>query len=214
MLLSETAALLAARLPPPEHSGGEVERVTREVLNRPEFREPKPSLLVRAREWVLDQFGRLLANLFQGGRGSIIGWALLALVVALVVYLVVRFARGVTRDPELAAAGPTGTRRTATDWRAEAAAHEAKGEWRQALRCRYRALVADLAARGLVDEIPGRTAGEYRVEVARNVPAASADFAGATELFELAWYGNRPTGEPEADRFRDLADRVLVGAGR
>jgi hypothetical protein len=51
-----------------------------------------------------------------------------------------------------------------------------------------------LAARGLVEEVPGRTAGEYRREVGRAVPAAAADFAGATELFEVAWYGRSDTG--------------------
>jgi hypothetical protein len=80
------------------------------------------------------------------------------------------------------------------------------------LRCRYRALVADLAGRGLVDEVPGRTTGEYRAEVGENVPRVAPEFAGATELFEAAWYGNRPTGEEESQRFRRLADQVMAGA--
>ncbi|MBV9410730.1 MAG: DUF4129 domain-containing protein, partial [Acidimicrobiia bacterium] len=95
------------------------------------------------------------------------------------------------------------------DWRAEAEAHERAGEWRQAVRCRYRALVADLAGRGILNEVPGRTAGEYRRELGDALPAASPQFAGATELFEGAWYGHRPTGEADAAHFRDLADRVL-----
>ena len=57
-----------------------------------------------------------------------------------------------------------GGARTAAQWRAEAAAHDAAGRWREALRCRYRALVAELAGRGLVEEIPGRTSGEYRIQ--------------------------------------------------
>jgi hypothetical protein len=40
------------------------------------------------------------------------------------------------------------------------------------------------------------------------------EFGGATELFELAWYGNRATGAPESSRFKDLAERVMAGAAR
>ena len=56
-----------------------------------------------------------------------------------------------------------------------------------------------------------RTAGEYRAEVAETVPGVASEFAGATELFERAWYGNRPTGADEAAHFRDLETRVLTG---
>jgi hypothetical protein len=104
--------------------------------------------------------------------------------------------------------------RPPTDWQAEALAHESAGEWREALRCRYRAMVAALAARGLIDEVPGRTSGEYRAVVTRSVPGAAPDFSGATELFERAWYGGKPTGPEDSARFRELSERVLVGAGR
>jgi hypothetical protein len=57
--------------------------------------------------------------------------------------------------------------------------------------------------------VPGRTAGEYRGEVRRNLPDAAADFAGATELFELAWYGRGETGPQQASRLRELSGLVL-----
>ena len=75
-------------------------------------------------------------------------------------------------------------------------------------------MVADLAARGVVDEVPGRTAGEYRTAVTRSTPAAAPDFSVATELFERAWYGAKPTGPDDSARFRELSERVLMGAGR
>jgi hypothetical protein len=188
-----------------------VRRTVHEVLSRPEFRPPEQPLLQRAVGWVLDQLGSLLASLLGGGAGPVVGLVLLAAIVGLVVVVAARFSRGLTRDPELAAARPPATGRPAAEWRAEAEAAERAGQWRAALRCRYRALVADLAQRGLVDEVPGRTAGEYRVEVGRNAPTVAADFSRATDLFELAWYGNRATGVDEARRFRALADRVLAG---
>src|SRR6266508_4274462 len=67
-----------------------------------------------------------------------------------------------------------------------------------------------LAVLGVVAEVPGRTSGEYRGEVSRNLPNASEAFAGATEVFDRAWYGRQPTGEGEATSFRDLAGRVLA----
>jgi hypothetical protein len=196
-------------LPEPEHDPGEVRDATRRVLRRPEFQPAQRSGVQIAWEWLLLQLGILLGLLASGGAGSIIGLVVVLLIMAALFLLIVWFSRGITRDPAIAAALPAVPRRSGASWRAEAEAHERAGEWRQAVRSRYRALVADLAARGLVDEIPGRTAGEYRGEVRRNVPAAAAEFADATDLFELAWYARWPTGPDDATRLRALSDQVL-----
>jgi hypothetical protein len=195
-------------LPVPTRDPQQVREVVREVLARPEFRPPERSLVERAYDWVLEVIGRLLGAIAGSGAGGIVGLVLLALVLAGVGVLVARFSRGLTPSAEVAAV-PVGRRRSAADWRADAEAQERAGAWREAVRSRYRALVADLAAHGLVEEVPGRTAGEYRREVGRAVPAAAADFAGATELFEVAWYGRSDTGAREAAHLRDLSDRVL-----
>jgi hypothetical protein len=187
----------------------QVREVVREVLSRPEFRPPQRSLTERLFDSVLELIGRLLAALGGSGAGGIVGLILLALVLVGVGVLAARFSRGLTPSPEVAAAVPGGRRRSAAEWRAEAEAHERAGAWREAVRSRYRALVADLAARGLVEEVPGRTAGEYRRQVGRALPEAATDFAGATELFEVAWYGRSGTGAGDAAHLRDLADRVL-----
>lgn len=200
------------RLAIPPHTADDARRAARSVLGRAEFDEPPTPLLERLQEALFELVGRLLARIVEGATGSPIGWLVTALVAAALVALVVRFARGVTRDPAREAAGGPVARRAARDWRAEAAALEGAGEWRAALRCRYRALVADLAARGLVDEVPGRTAGEYRAEVAENVPLVAEPFAGATTLFERAWYGGAAVGAGDASRFRALESQVLEGA--
>jgi Domain of unknown function (DUF4129) len=199
-------------LPVPVHDPDQVREVTREVLSRPEFRPPERSLLEQLVDWVLELVGRLLAALGGSGAGGIVGLVLLALVLVGVGVLAARFSRGLTPSPEVAAAVPGGRRRSAAEWRAEAEAQERAGAWREAVRSRYRALVADLAARGLVEEVPGRTAGEYRREVGEALPAAATDFAGATELFEVAWYGRSDTGAQEASQLRNLSDRVLQRA--
>jgi Domain of unknown function (DUF4129) len=210
--------MLGAGLLPGQERGGlrvpvqdpqEVREVVREVLARPEFRPPERSLMERLLDWALEAIGRLLAALGGSGAGGIVGLVLLALALVGVGILAARFSRGLTPSPEVAAAVVGGRRRSAADWRAEAEGQERAGAWRDAVRSRYRALVADLAARGLVEEVPGRTAGEYRREVGRALPAAASDFAGATELFEVAWYGRADTGPQEAAHLRDLSDRVL-----
>ena len=191
----------------------QVREVVHEVLSRPEFRPPQRSLTERVLDWLLEVIGRLLGALAGSGAGGIVGLLLLALVLVGVGVLAARFSRGLTPSPEVAAVVAEGRRRSAADWRAEAEALERAGAWREAVRSRYRALVADLAARGLVEEVPGRTAGEYRRQVGRALPEAATDFSGATELFEVAWYGRSGTGAGEAARLRDLSERVLRRAG-
>lgn len=100
--------------------------------------------------------------------------------------------------------------REPTDWRAEAEQHRAAGRIREALRCRYRALVGDLARRGLIDEIPGRTTGEHRRQVHEVTPTAAAPFDSAADLFDGAWYGHQDVDEGDDDRFAALDALVLA----
>lgn len=200
--------------PPGERPVQGIRDSVRDVLDRPEYRRPAKSLLDRLRELPVDILDRVLNAFLGGGRGAWLAWVILAVAVVGSIVVAVRFAGGVTRDGSRPLGSSSPRRRSAADWRAEAEAAERAGKWRLALRARYRALVADLADAGLVEDVAGRTAGEYRVEVAGNAPAAAAPFAGATEIFERAWYGQVETGADDAARFRELADDVLEGAGR
>jgi hypothetical protein len=181
------------------------------ILARPEFDADQRSLLERARDAVGRWFEDLLGELTGGGGGQLVGWAVVIVLTTAAVVFAVRFTRTARRDPGVVEGRPAVRPRTAAEWRAEAADHEAAGRWRPALRCRYRALVADLAARGLVEEVPGRTTGEYRRQVDTAVPDVASAFDGATSLFEGAWYGGRDTGADDAARFRELEARVLAG---
>jgi len=198
-----------ADLPQPTRPPGSVNGALHGVLSRPQYHYAGPSFLERIQNGIFDWLARVLTGVVGAGIGA---WIVVVLVVALVAFVAWRLASGVTRDPGRELALSAGRARPAIEWRAEAEAHERAGEWRLAVRARYRALVADLAGRGVVDEIPGRTAGEYRAELGANLPAAAPPFAGATELFEGAWYGKRPTAAADAAHFRRLADRVLEAA--
>ena len=205
-------------LPPPTAEADEVRRAADEILSRPEFQEPTRSLYQRFLDWLGDLLGEFLGALIGSGTGSFLAWGFLLAVVALLVYLVVRAVRrdakapgGATGDVDALLLDP---RRPAEAWMVDAERFEQEGRWRDALRCRYRALVATLARTGVVEEVPGRTTGEYRSLVGHARPGVAEPFGGATDLFERAWYGNADTGPEETSAFRDLADRVTAAPSR
>ncbi|MBI4883254.1 MAG: DUF4129 domain-containing protein [Actinobacteria bacterium] len=100
--------------------------------------------------------------------------------------------------------------REPTNWRAEAEEHRRAGRFRDAVRCRYRALVGDLARRGLIDEIPGRTTGEERTQLHSVRPAAGVPFHIAADLFDGAWYGDVAVVADDDERFLALEREVLA----
>lgn len=200
-------------LPAPSEGPSEARRRVEEILARPEFR-PEPRSLV---ERLLDEIGALLDKILGGvgGGNQILAWSAVAVVAALLGFVLWKAVRSLQTDPGVkAGVAMDGRRRPAADWRADAAAHEAAGRWRDALRCTWRATVAELAARGLVEEVPGRTTGEYRAAVARSLPAVADPFSQATRLFEDAWYAAVEIGQAESARARALGDTVLAEARR
>jgi hypothetical protein len=208
------AVVWAADLPVPTTDPESVRRTAQEILARPEFAAPSPSPLTRLRTWVFEQVGRVLEGLLGSDQGSLIGSVIIALAAVVLVVLAVRFLRGTRRDPERAAAVAEQIGRAPEDWETEAGGHESAGRWRDALRCRYRGLVAALAARGVVEEVPGRTAGEYLGEVAAGAPAAREPFTAVTRAFEGAWYGHEPVTEAEVRAVQAGARATLAALDR
>ena len=192
----------------------------REVMSRPEFRYEK-SWLDRLGEWIARQLDDLFGNLepgsggtgtFSGGAGSLVAWLLIVLavvaVVGTIVYVVLHRVRRPAEDqPELTS--EIEHRNPARHWAELAERHEAAGEWKEALRCRYRELVRTLIDRGQLPDVAGRTTGELRVDLSRSTPAAEAAFDRVTLLFELPWYADAPTGAEENREVRSLAAQVL-----
>lgn len=171
----------------------------------------------------------------SGGHGldlsfvSLVLWILLFAAVAGLVYMLVRWllSKNGAGGRRRAAAGDeddddddvverdavaVDRTREPTNWRREAEQHRVAGRYRDALRCRYRALVGDLARRGVIDEIPGRTTGEERAQLRRVTPTASAPFNSAADLFDGAWYGHREVDVVDDDRFQSLERDVLTTA--
>ncbi len=98
-------------------------------------------------------------------------------------------------------------------WRRSAAEHRSAGRYRDAVRCEYRALVGDLARAGLVDEIPGRTSGEERVQIAELAPPVAGDFERAADLFDEAWFNDDEVLASHDERFVAASGAVLGMVG-
>jgi hypothetical protein len=163
-----------------------------------------------------------------GGVGSLLGlllWVLLIGVVVALVFVAVRYFSDRRPSPnELGDDGDdpdddalAGTviidrSREPRGWREEAERHRADGRFRDSIRCRYRALVGDLARRGLLDEIPGRTTGEERAQLRVSSPNTVPFFREAADLFDGAWYGHIAVSVTDDDRFRQLDRDVLAAA--
>lgn len=199
-------------LPPPVHDPGSVRDLADQILADPRYDRPAKSIPDRILDWFGEQIGKVLGSLVGSGAGTVVAWIVVLGAVAFVVYLIVRYGRGVNLS---AVAGPTRPdvmvelSRTPAEWRGEAEVLEADGRWAAALRCRHRALVGELVRRGAIPEQAGRTAGEYVADVVRSQPEAAASFAAATALFEAAWYGGAATGRAESTRFQELEAEVL-----
>lgn len=201
-------AALADELPVPVESPEQVRQTADDVLARQEFQRPPDPWFERVQETVLDYLGRALNALFEGGAGTAAAWIVVGLIVGGLVFFGLRIGRTVRADLGRALEVAVTPRTTPAEWRARAEGFEADGDWKQALRCRYRALIGDLVDRDVVRDIPGRTAGEFRRELATTAPDAAGPFADASDLFERAWYGSLPTGPDESARFQADAARV------
>ena len=94
-------------------------------------------------------------------------------------------------------------------WRERADRLAAGGRFREALRCRYCALIAELARIGLLDEVPGRTSGDYERLVRSLLPEVAQQFASVTARFETCWYGQEPSSADEQGLF-DQAARLIL----
>ena len=199
-------------LPPSAQDPAVVRELADQILDQARYDRAPESIPDRVMGWVGEQLARAFGSLVSGGGGTVLAWVILLAAVGGVAYLLVRNGRvtlpALATDPEPEVM--VELTRSAKEWRAEADRLEGDGRWAEGLRCRHRALVADLVRGGAIPEQAGRTAGEYGRDVAGSLPDAAPAMAAATELFEAAWYGGATTGASEAARFADLEARVLA----
>lgn len=209
LLWSGASAASAAPDPPPataasatavlDPSPEEVRRATEEVLSRRAYASVEPSPWRRAaddvRRWLA---GRLLAVL-GAASVSAVAWSIVALGCLVAAVIAWRLLRGTRWEPSTSAAVVGRERRSAAEWDARSREAERRGDLREAIRSAYRAVLMRYAEAGRIDEVPGRTVGEYRADVARAAPEGAPAFSAASDVVEAVLYAGR---EPSPD---DLA---------
>jgi hypothetical protein len=200
-------------LPVPARSGPALRAMAARILAERQFDQGE-DLWQRFIAWLEAHLHIAVPSFFGGTWGSFVVLAVLVVAVACLVFLVVRnlpsrrFRRArqtgvVVTDEDRA--------QTAEQWRQEADRLATQGNYREALRCRYRALVAELADRRLIDQVPGRTSGDYERAVRAMVPEAAEQFSSVTGLFERCWYGHEPS-DAKAQLVFDEAARAVIAA--
>ena len=171
----------------PTSDPAELTEQVRRVMAREEFQYDK-SWFDRLSEWIGRQLEKLFGgdggdsvttggSTFGGGIGSVLAWILIVLAVAAVVAVIVYVVLHRVRRP------PTGRRardrapRSSTvarakEWAGDVERLEADGDWKGAMRARYRHLVRTLVDRRQLPDVAGRTTGELREDLADTTPDA------------------------------------------
>jgi hypothetical protein len=152
------------------------------------------SLLERAVGKVFDWIGDLLDSLTgsspngHAGLGMLIGLLVVIVVVVLWRAGVLRTSRKATPQAVFDTARP----QSAAEYRAQAEREAASGDLALAIRSRFRACVAELTERTVLDERPGRTAYEVVADASQVAPVLRDVLQPAALVFTEVVYGNRP----------------------
>lgn len=189
-------------------------RAVADVLDGAAYVREPPTLAELLWRALLEGIGRLY-DLFATAdpRGLLSTAALVVFGLGLLVVLG-RFARGTRGDPAARREPLASDRgRPASAWRVDAEAAEADGRWGDAVRCRWRAAIVELADAGVLEERPGRTARELLVAAADAAPAVTAPLEELTSRFERWVYGSVADGA-DADAARAAEAGVRTALGR
>jgi hypothetical protein len=183
----------------------------RRELRKAVYHAGDESPVLRALRWALHQISELLDKLIRiapGGAASLV--VVVVLLVALAVVL--RLGLGPARLRDALTDRRGGARpRSAAEYRAEAETLAARGDFKEAVRARFRAVIRELEERGVLDPRPGRTAGEIAREGSAAVPSVAADLRAAAATFDGVWYGRRTATAAHYAAVRDADERIHAG---
>ena len=188
--------LLLPLEPPIDISRDDAAQEAARELSKPLYNQ-QDSLIQRALnkllEWISELFNEVAVNA-PGGRGGLL--ILLALVALVVVVVVWRAGVLRTTRTEQQVVFETGRLRSAAEYRAEAESAAGAGQFGPAIRARFRACVAELTERTILDDRAGRTAYEVATDATRALPVLQDTLRPASVVFAEVAYGNRrPTPE-------------------
>jgi hypothetical protein len=200
--------LLPTQLDPSGVTRSGARDAARAELRKPEYHYGDKSPVQEAIERVFDEIAEFFASAVGIAPGGLPSLILMVLVIVLFV-VALRVGLGPTGLRDALTDRRKGARaRSAAEYRAEAELLAAAGEFKEAVRARFRAVIRELEERGVLDPRPGRTAGEIAREGSAAVPSIGADLAAAAATFDEAWYGRRTAGAAEYAAVRDADDRI------
>lgn len=182
----------------------------RRELRKAIYRPQQASWPVRVLQWIFTRLQKALDTASSVVPGGLPGLLLLVVVVIGLVILL-RMRLGPLRRSDLLTDQRGTPPQSAADYRAEAAAFAAAGDWREALRARFRALIRELEQRGVLDQRAGRTAGEISNEASAAMPAIATSMRHAAEVFNEVWYGDRPATQAAYDSMAQVDESVRSG---
>jgi len=192
----------------------EARRVAHDILGGRQYHAaPTPRPLRHQLTWIgdrardfVDWVGRGFAHIPRG-----VALAFAAAVLGLLVYVIVRYARGRRGRPDTGgAAGAVGADAAEDPRELERAADAAEraGRLDEAVRLRFRAGLLRLGARGAIEYRPSVTTNEVRRVL------GSETFDELARTFEAIAYGGRNAVEPDVETARREWPRVVAGAPR
>lgn len=177
-------------------------------LRKPIYHVGEKGLVERVLDRLSDLIDRLLENAVRITPGGLPSLILLVLaIVALVIAL--RLGLGPVALRDALTDRRRGARATTPDeYREEAERLAARGDFKEAVRARFRAIIRELEQRAVLDERPGRTAGEIAREGGAAVPAIAGDLRSVATAFDELWYGGRVATANHYALVRDADDRI------
>jgi hypothetical protein len=175
---------------------------------------PGPGIRERLGAWVAGAVDWLLSHLFSfEGTATIVTWIVVLLLLAGLAFAAGR--TGLARELRVGLVSERTARRDertpGRDWLVEADRALAAGDLEQAVRALYRALLAALQARGVIEDAPSVTAGETRLAVAASRPALVPLVGRATTVFERVAYGGADASPEDVEAVR-RAEREVRSA--
>lgn len=185
--------------PPVDITRDQAAREAAEELSKSAYRQSGGSLIERAMNKLLEWIGDLLNSVSGTSPNGHLGLILLVALIALIVVVVLWRAgvlRTSKRGKQQQSVFDTTRPRSAAEYRAQAEKEASSGDFTHAIRSRFRACVAELVERTILDDRAGRTAYEVVADAGRIAPTLRDVLQPAALAFTEVVYGNRP-GTPQ-----------------
>ncbi|HEY1133016.1 MAG TPA: DUF4129 domain-containing protein [Nocardioides sp.] len=194
--------------PPLEPTPEEAREALREELLRPEYQDT--DLLQRLRDWIVEHLGEPDRAPDPTGFGlaqSVASWVVMIALVLVLAWLLSR-ARLSSRERTARRSLFGEEVVSAAELRRRAERALAEGRHEDAVLDGYRALALRQIEIGVIEDVPGATAGEVARALAAELPARGAEVLAVGHLFDEVLYGDRPADSEKARGVLALDDAL------